>query len=196
MEITELPNMSGLEELDYPKIGRLECFNTDGLTTLAQTMSARGIKNLYEKTIRRIGHSQKIKLLIDAGLWDDEPVDGVIPRQFLANVLKPKLTMKPEHRDLTILHVNALGKKDGKDIEIDLLTIDYFDEQKGITSMARTTGYPASVAAQMLKSGMIKARGVTPIEDAFVDGCAEHMFKELRKRDIEIVETITEINVL
>jgi lysine 6-dehydrogenase len=195
-KITKVGNMSDLEDVEYPRVGKLEAFNTDGLTTLAITMQARGIKNLFEKTIRRPGHSQKIRLLIEMGLWDDQPVMGVIPRQYLAEVLKPKLTMKPEHRELTILHVNSIGKKDGAQIEVDLLTIDYFDEEKGITSMARTTSYPASIAAQMLKKGMIKAHGVTPIEEAFVDGCAEYMFAELKKRGIEITETITKCSVI
>lgn len=194
-EVRRLPNLSGYELISYPEpIGSKECFNTDGLTTLVLTMKEKGIQNLYEKTIRNPGHLEKIELFIESGLWDLQAVDGVVPRQFFAKLIQPKLQMKPGDKDLTILDIEAQGMADGVAKKISLLLVDYFDERKGITSMARTTAYPASVGAQMLRHGQIKEKGVTPLETLFVGETLHLFLHELDQRGItfnkkiEIVE--------
>ncbi len=191
-EICEIAPLSGLEELYYPDpINRhLQCINTDGLTTLVKTMKTRGIKNLHEKTIRNPGHVDKIKAFIDVGLFDEDPIDNVIPRKFFSKLITPQIKMSPKHRDFTILHVEATGSKEGQPIRVNELMIDRFDEVKNLTSMARTTGYPVSIAAQMLKRGMINSRGVTPIEEIFVGRTFDYLIGELKKRGISIEEKV------
>jgi lysine 6-dehydrogenase len=53
-----------LEELDWPHVGRLEAFATDGLRTLLRTSRA---SELVEKTLRWPGHAERIRLLRDSG---------------------------------------------------------------------------------------------------------------------------------
>jgi saccharopine dehydrogenase-like NADP-dependent oxidoreductase len=45
--------------------------------------------------------------------------------------------------------------------------IDFYDEEKSNTSMAKTTSFPASIAAQMITSGEITKRGSLFPEDVF-----------------------------
>jgi len=67
--------------------------------------------------------------------------------------------------------------------------LDYFDKKHGVTAMARTTGYTASIVAQMMAKRAIEEKGVIPPERL---GMSEALFKEivnqLRKRKIEIRE--------
>lgn len=52
--VTVVPALSGVEEVEFPGIGRLEAFYTDGLRTLLQTFSKA--ENMCEKTMRYPGH--------------------------------------------------------------------------------------------------------------------------------------------
>ena len=61
--------------------------------------------------------------------------------------------------------------------------IDHYDENNNITSMMRTTGFPASITAQMIESDVINKRGVFCSEE--IVPC-KPFFKELEKRNILI----------
>src|SRR5207247_432486 len=50
------PALSDAEYIDFPEVGTLEAFNTDGLRTMAKTMKVR---NMKEKTMRYPGHIEK-----------------------------------------------------------------------------------------------------------------------------------------
>ena len=53
-------------------IGKCEAFCTDGLATLLYTM--KEMKILDEKTVRWPGHAEKIRFLIEMGLFSKEKV--------------------------------------------------------------------------------------------------------------------------
>jgi saccharopine dehydrogenase-like NADP-dependent oxidoreductase len=92
--ITEVEALTGLETVEFPKIGVLEAFYTDGLRTLLYTI--RGVKEMWEKTLRYPGHAEKIRLLKDLGFFSTEEitVNGVKlqPRQFTARLLEKQLS--------------------------------------------------------------------------------------------------------
>jgi saccharopine dehydrogenase-like NADP-dependent oxidoreductase len=56
-KVVQVEAMSGLEEIDFPGVGKLEAFYTDGLRTLLYTVKA---KEMWEKTLRYPGHTEKI----------------------------------------------------------------------------------------------------------------------------------------
>ena len=60
------PALSEPEPIHFPEVGTLEAFNTDGLRTLATTISA---PNMKEKTLRYPGHVEKIATLRETGLF-------------------------------------------------------------------------------------------------------------------------------
>jgi lysine 6-dehydrogenase len=66
--------------------------------------------------------------------------------------------------------------------------VDRFDEERGVTSMARTTGYTAAIVARMVARGEIREKGVLPPETA-VGKVFERFVSELEDREVRIQET-------
>jgi len=87
-KIVEVDALSGLEELDFPGIGKLEAFYTDGLRTLLHTV--KGVRDMWEKTLRYPGHIEKIRLLRDLGFFSDSPINSIIPRNLTEKILEKK----------------------------------------------------------------------------------------------------------
>jgi saccharopine dehydrogenase-like NADP-dependent oxidoreductase len=194
-QIVEVEALSGLEEVDFPGIGRLEAFYTDGLRTLLYTI--RGVDEMWEKTLRYPGHVDKIKLLRDLGFFDDEKiaVDGVSlqPRRLTARLFE-KMLHKSNVRDVVALKVEVYGLKNGGKIRHTYTLIDYYDEKSGVTAMARTTAYTASIVAQLILKGSISLKGVVPPERLGMDkGIYQQIMAELEKRGIKVAaETCVE----
>lgn len=169
-QVAELPALSQVEEIDFPEPpGRCECFVTDGLATLTHTMRRRGMKELTEKTVRYPGYAEKIRFLIDCGLFDLAPVetDGakIVPRRALAQVLTTRLGLD-DGQDLTAMRVIVKGNKAGRPGTYRCDMVDCFDPATGMTSMARTTAYPCGIITRAIAKGEIRAKGIVPVEDA------------------------------
>jgi len=188
-KIVEVDTLSGLEKIELPGLGELEAFYTDGLSTLLHTMKGR-VKNMDEKTARWPGHAEKIMAFRDTGFFDTQPieVDGVkiVPRKLAVSILDKTLRLGGE-KDVTVLRVDVTGKKNGNNVEHSFVMIDFFDEERGVTSMARTTGYTAAIVGRMVARGDIQKRGVVPPEIA-VAGKFEKFVSELADRGIKIQE--------
>ena len=60
------PALSDIELLDFPHVGTLEAFNTDGLRSLARTME---IPFMKEKTLRYPGHAKQVGVLAASCGW-------------------------------------------------------------------------------------------------------------------------------
>jgi len=191
-KVVEVESLSDLEPVDFPlPFGRLECFNTDGLATLLHTM--KNVRTMDEKTIRWPGHIQKIKTMIECGLLGTHPVrvgsSQVQPREVVAKLLSSILALGDD-KDVTLLRVDVVGRKSDSHMHYTYDMIDYFDEAKQVTSMARTTAYPASIAAQMIARGEIKDKGIVPPETAFKGPTYTKLVTELAERNINFKETV------
>jgi len=197
-KMTKVEALTGLEKITFPPpIGECEAFYTDGLSTLLSTI--KNVDYMDEKTIRYPGHADEIRTLIQCGLLDQEPIEfsGVhmSPREFTAKVLTPKLTTG-EVKDVTLLRIDVKGRKGGHQVAHTVQMIDYYDERERTTSMARTTGFPASIAAQMVANGEVKERGIMPCELAFRGERFTKFMKELDGRGIKIRTRREEIHDL
>ncbi|MBU3901878.1 MAG: saccharopine dehydrogenase, partial [Candidatus Thermoplasmatota archaeon] len=127
-------------------------------------------------TIRYPGHCEIIKGMINIGLASEKQILGKIkPRELFTYLLKKYLK---SCKDVVLLRVSVVGKKEKIEYEL----VDYFDEKNRMSAMQRTTGYPASIIAQMMVNDEIK-KGVTPPE-LCVPG--EKFLSELSKRKIRI----------
>lgn len=182
--------LTGLEEVDFPNVGKLEAFFTDGLRTLLHTM--KGMEEMWEKTLRYSGHAEKIRLLKALGFFEERKVSvdgvGVSPRRLTAKLFEQKLS-KPEIRDIVALKVTVFGFEDDEKRSYVYHMLDRYDERWEITAMARTTAYPASIAAQLLLNGTVRERGVVPPEKMGMDDeFFTRFLNELKKRGINIVE--------
>ncbi|MGD9397534.1 MAG: saccharopine dehydrogenase C-terminal domain-containing protein [Candidatus Thorarchaeota archaeon] len=185
-KITLEDPLIGFEEITFPEpFGKLEAFNTSGGTsTLPHTYEGK-VKELDYKTIRYPGHGHKMWCIMKLGLMDSEEigVNGkkIAPRKVLESLLEKNLP--PSGKDVTLLRVMIEGWKGTEARNIEYEVIDYFDDATGLTSMMRTTAFPASVTAMMMADGRITERGVLTPErcippDLFIE--------ELRARGIDI----------
>ena len=189
------PALSEPEFFNFPGIGTLEAFNTDGLRTLIKTIKA---PNMKEKTLRYPGHIEKMEILRETGFFGKEPIEvngvPVRPLDFTAKVLFPKWELKAGEEDLTVLRVIVHGRKGKKRLKYSYDLIDRFDQATGTTSMARTTGNTATVVARMMVEGICQRKGVFPPE--FIGqspDCVKFLRKGLAERNIHLTETATEL---
>jgi lysine 6-dehydrogenase len=191
-KIVEVDTLSGLENVEFPGVGELEAFYTDGLSTLLHTIKGK-VKDMDEKTARWPGHAEKIEAFRDNGFFSADPiqVDGIktIPRNVAVSILDKALRLGGEE-DVTVLRVDVTGKKDGNKVEHSFVMVDFFDKQLQVTSMARTTGYTAAIVGRMVARGDIQERGVVPPEIA-VAGKLKRFKSELAHRGVKIHEIST-----
>jgi len=189
-QIVDVETLSGLEEVEFPNIGVLEAFYTDGLRTLLHTV--KNVDNMWEKTLRYSGHAEKIRLLNALGFFNENhiSVNGVSlsPRKLTVKLFERKLR-RPEIRDMVVMRVEVSGVKNDKHVRYVYHLLDRYNEERGTTAMARTTAYPASIIAKSMLKKAVKEKGVVPLERL---GVSEEFFStflnELEKRGIEITE--------
>ncbi len=191
-KVTDVPALTGLERVTFrAPVGTCECFYTDGLSTLVQTL--KGVREMDEKTIRWPGHVAQIKTLIECGLLDSDPVsfDGelIAPRKFVGKVLSDRISLGKD-RDLTLLRVDVKGKRDGESTRHRYEMIDHYDTSQRMTSMARTTAFPCSIAAQMLGTGQVTKKGLVPPELAFKGDLRKKFLRYLRVRGMRITSRV------
>jgi saccharopine dehydrogenase-like NADP-dependent oxidoreductase len=161
--------MSDLELVSYASAGELEAFNTDGLRTLLDTLP---IPNMVEKTLRYPGHTAKIEFLRGLGLLDTKPLrikgESITPLDVTSRVLMKSWEIGPDDDEFTVMSVEVEGIKDGRRLRhrAELYDQTQFD---GTLSMARTTGFPALIAAKLILSGKISGVGIIPAETFGLD---------------------------
>ncbi len=183
------------ELLDFPGIGELEAFNTDGLRSLADTIDA---PNMKEKTLRYQGHIEKMAVLRATGLFSEEEIDvngtKIRPIDFTTKLLFPMWKLKPGEADITVMQVIIEGEKDGKGLRYVYDLLDRYDPVTATHSMARTTGYAATMAIRMLAAGLYDQTGISPPEFVGRDEkCVTFMLKGLEERGVVFQRRIEEL---
>jgi len=198
-EMVEMERYSEVEPIYVEGLDPMEAF-TDGYpSSLLKLCLEKGVQTFRGKTIRYSGFVEKIKFLDDLGLISTEPVDydgiEVVPRELFHKVIYQLVKFDTEEgdRDLTVLLVHVEGIKDGNEIIIEYDMVDFYDEENGITSMAKTTGYTAALIARMLGRGEIREKGIQWPVRVVKGKMVEDLLSSLRKRGVEITETITTI---
>ncbi|MBP8042111.1 MAG: saccharopine dehydrogenase NADP-binding domain-containing protein [Bacteroidales bacterium] len=187
--------LSDAELLNFPGLGTLEAFNSDGIRSLGSTIKAANIK---EKTLRYPGHIGLMKVLRQTGFFSQEPIDvkgtKIKPMDVTAKLLFPMWELKKAEKDLTIMKVIVEGKKGGKKLRYTYDLLDFYDEETQTHSMARTTGYTATVALRMIASGLYRQEGLSvPEYIGNYPECVDFMLNGLAQRGVNYVETIEEI---
>lgn len=188
------PALSDPEFLEFPGVGTLEAFNTDGLRTLAKTMDA---PNMKEKTMRFPGHIDKMRVLRETGFFRKDPIEvggvKVRPLDVTAKLMFPIWKLKEGEEDFTVMRVIVSGTKGGKEVEYVYDLYDKYDRKTKTTSMARTTGYACTAAVRMLAKGLFSRKGIIPPEYIGADAKAcKYMLKDMEERNIVYKETVTE----
>lgn len=190
-KVTEVQPMTELETVEFPEpIGSLEAFVTGGGTdTMPWTFEGR-LRTLQNKTLRYPGHFVQLRAFYDLGLWNLTPIRvgdvEVVPRDVFHALFEPQVTI-PGAKDMVIVRVKAVGKKDGRDAKAVVEVIDYFDEETGFTAMERGTGWSAAIVAEMMTRGQTP-RGAGGVETQVP---ARPFVEELNRRGINVTKQVT-----
>ncbi len=194
-EIVVKPGLSEPELLDFPEVGNLVAFNTDGLRSLIKTMD---IPFMKEKTLRYPGHIEQMRLLREAGFFNTEEIDvkgvKIKPIEVASKLLLDHWMFEEGDEDVTVMKIVIEGMKDDKRLRYTYDMLDRYDREKRILSIARTTGYTCTAVARIVLQGKFEEKGVIPPELLGKHPEVYHQVIEyLRKRDVMFKETIEEL---
>jgi saccharopine dehydrogenase-like NADP-dependent oxidoreductase len=189
------PALSDPELMDFEHIGTLEAFNSDGLRSLAKTIDA---PYLIERTLRYPGHIALMKVFRETGFFSKDKISvggiKISPMDLTAKLLFPKWKLGEGEEDITVMRVVAEGKKKGKKLRYTYNLFDTYDPVTRVHSMARTTGYTATMALRMIAKNLYTHTGISAPE--FIGRnpeCVKFLLDGLSERGVVYKETITEI---
>lgn len=181
------PALSDPEYIFFSEVGTLEAFNTDGLRTLTQTLNC---PNMKEKTLRYPGHMEKMATLREMGFFSKEKniVIGdvkVSPLELTSQVLFPNWQLKAGEGDITIFQSVIEGVKNGQNMKYTINMHDKYCPETDVISMARTTGYTATLAIRMIADGLYSDKGVSPPEYlGRHPACISYLLQGLKERGV------------
>lgn len=181
-KVVERQALSGLEHVEFPELGTLEAFYTDGLRSLLDTIDC---PSMEEKTLRYPGYADRMLLLRDSGFLDDDPiaVDGieVVPRDVTLKLLEPVWFLGEQTDDFTVMRLQVISGESSPYKRIKWNLLDYPNRSRAESSMSRTTGFPAALAARRMLDGTAELEpGVHPPEhladnSQFVEGLLQDL---------------------
>ena len=160
-KVIEKEALTDLETKEFPVVGQLEAFNSDGLRSLIKTIEC---PNMIEKTLRYPGYVDKIAALKDSGFFREEKteVDGkmISPLEFTSKLLFDSWKLNEGDEDITVMQVIAEGIKGDNKLQMQWDLYDEYDPNRKAHSMARTTGYTATMGVRMLANKLFTESGV------------------------------------
>ncbi|MGD2109642.1 MAG: saccharopine dehydrogenase family protein [Phycisphaerae bacterium] len=191
-QIAIKPALSDPELVEFPHVGTLEAFNTDGLRSLLTTIP---VPNMIEKTLRYPGHARLMEVLRESGFLGKDEVrvggSAVRPIDLASRLLFPLWTLEDSEEEFTVLRVVVSGVKDGKPRRHTYDLYDEYDRAAGTTSMARTTGFPCTIVARMIADGTFSEPGVFPPESlAKTPGAFQRIIDALKTRAVTVEENV------
>ena len=189
-----LPALTEVEPVDFPGVGTLEAFNTDGLRTLLRM----DVPSMVEKTMRFPGHADKMRMLRETGFFGTEPLEAggarVRPLDLTARLLFSSWQLRDGEEDFTAMRIVVEGEKEGRRVRRSWDLLDRYDRATGTTSMARTTGYTCTAAVRLVAAGLYDRKGISPPEFVGRDAAAyAFMMSELAARGVVFRETEVEV---
>ncbi len=187
-KVVTKPALSDVELMDFPPIGRLEAFNSDGLRTLLRTVD---IKHMKEKTLRYPGHIRLMEVLRETGFFNKEAIDvkgvSIRPIDLTSKLLFPFWKLEPQEREFTLLKVIVEGEEEKKQVRYTYDLYDEYDPATNTSSMARTTGYTCTAAANLVLSGQFNRPGIYPPELIGAwPGCLDFVLQYLEERGVRL----------
>lgn len=186
--------LTDCEYIEFDKVGTLESFNSDGLRSIIFTMPH--IKDMKEKTLRYPGHVEYVKVLKESGFFSTEAIEvngqKIAPLDFTSKVLFNEWKLGETEEELTVMRVTVKGTNaQGKEETVVYNLHDEFCTKTNTSSMARTTGYTATAAANMFLEGLFQEKGVFPPELVGKhEACFNYFIKYLEERGVVYTKTI------
>ena len=191
------PALSEPEFLDFPDIGTLEAFNSDGLRSLIHTMD---IPNMVEKTMRYPGHRQLMETFRDSGFFSNEPLEingvNIRPIDLTSKLLFDEWKLHPGDEELTVMKIIIEGLEEDEAVSYQYDLLDRYDPKTETSSMARTTGYTCTAVADLVLNGDFDRVGINPPEFIGSDaGCYNKIFQYLEDRGVIYHKTKKKLNL-
>jgi len=185
-KIVEKPALSEAEIIEFPEVGVLEAFNTDGLRTLIKTMD---IPNMKEKTLRYPGHVELMKVFRETGFFNEEAIviDGsrIRPIDLTTQLLFPKWKLGENEAEFTLMQVSVKGFENNRPVQYIYDLLDRYDLESGTSSMSRTTGYTCTALTRLVLNGKYARKGISPPEYVgAVDNCFQQILDLLAERGV------------
>ena len=184
--------LTDCEFIEFDEIGTLESFNSDGLRSIIYTMPH--IKNMKEKTLRYPGHVEYVRVLKESGFFSKDIISvkgiEVSPLDVTSRILFNEWKLGENEEELTIMRITLKGENaKGLKEKIEYNLLDRYSSETQTSSMARTTGYTATAAANMFLKGLFTEKGVFPPElIAKTDDCFQFILQYLKDRNIHYVK--------
>lgn len=193
-QLIEKPALSEPEFVFFKNVGTLEAFNTDGLRSLLRNLPH--IPYMKEKTLRYPGHLTLIQALQTAGFFDKTPIPihntAIRPIDFTSKILINDWRLDPFEEEFTVMRIHLKGIMDGKHIDIGYELYDAYNPDEKLSSVARTTGFTATAAAELILSGRFSGKGVFPLELVGMDpDCFEFIMDYLAHRNVNYVKSVS-----
>ena len=190
-----MPALSEVELVDFPGLGSLEAFNTDGLRSLLRNCKA---PDMVEKTMRYPGHAVRMRILRDAGFFSTQEIQaasGVVrPRDVTEALLFSAWRFDEGEPDLTVMRIVVVGEKDGLSLRHTYNLLDYYNTDTETSSMARTTGYTCTAMVNLVANGLWNEPGLAPPE--VVGRNADYfdaVLKHLEDRHVHVFQRVDEL---
>ena len=194
VEIT-MPALSEVELVNFPGLGSLEAFNTDGLRSLLRTCET---PDMVEKTMRYPGHAVRMRILREAGFFSTmeiQAASGVVrPRDVTEALLFSAWQFEDGEPDLTVMRIVVEGKKGGKSLRHTYNLLDYYNPDTETSSMARTTGYTCTAMVNLIARGLWTEPGLAPPEIVGRKAdCFDAVLKHLEDRNVHLFQKVEEL---
>jgi lysine 6-dehydrogenase len=160
-------------------------FHTSGGTSTMPENFKGKVGECFEKTLRYPSHYELIRGLRDLGFFSSEKIQAgkteVSPRALTSKLFLKH--MSGSEPDVTIMRIEAHNSG----CITSFTLVDHYDPTTQMTSMMRTTAWPASIVLQMICSGEISKRGGVYQE---LDVPARRFIEQMESRGVKIQSSI------
>jgi lysine 6-dehydrogenase len=180
--------LTDCEYVDFDGVGTLESFNSDGLRSIIFTMPH--IKNMKEKTLRYPGHVEYVKVLKESGFFNEEKINfngnGVSPLEFTSKILFDEWKLGENEEEITVMRITLKGTNPNGELKTIVYNLhDEYCAETNTSSMARTTGYTATAAANLFLDELFIEKGVfSPELVGKHENCFNYILNYLKERKV------------
>ena len=184
-KIQEIEPLTEPEDFFMDGFDPMVAFHTSGGTsTMPETFKGR-VGECFEKTLRYPSTYALIRGLYDLGFFSSDKIrvgkTEVSPRALTSQLFLKKLS--GNEPDVTIMRIEAHNSG----CITSFTLVDRYDPATKMTSMMRTTAWPASIVLQMMCSGKISKRGGIYQE---LDVPAQAFIEEMESRGVMIQSSV------
>jgi lysine 6-dehydrogenase len=176
---------SGVESVHFTGVGEVEAWHEGFMPWMLEVPALRSLRTATQKTIRWPGYAAKVSVLKELGLLRMDPIDvdgvRVSPKRVVDAVLRPKVSMHDDDRDITLFRVDVTGRRGDEPITLRAEMIDRADAKNDFTSMARTTAFTAAIIGRMAGARLFPPNmtGLVTSEQVVAGALLERLVAEL-----------------